>query len=121
VDYETTVDYLYLSAELALGGRGRLSCSLAYVQAEAGFDSVHFPEPEEGVYKADYDYTEIHRYSDLSQTSWQADVAAEVGLGEHASLFSRLQYVDFQDDEPWVYGDQTGSLFTGSAGVRLSF
>lgn len=95
--------------------------NVAYVMAEGGYESIHMEEPEEGIAKADYDYSEIHEYSDISQTSIDATLSAEFKLSKSASLYGYANYIDFQDDEPWVYGDQTGSLFTGALGAKFHF
>ncbi len=88
--------------------------------AEGGYDSVHMDQPDPGVPYADYDYSNIHTYSDLDQSYLELKLGGEFDLNDNLGIFADADYLDFSDDELWVYGDQSGKYYYGRVGFTLA-
>ena len=88
--------------------------------AEGSFDSVQMRLPDEVVPYADYDYSFINEYSDLDQSYYEVSTGGSYQVSNHVGLFADLAYTDFSDDQPYVYGDQTGNWVSALVGATIT-
>lgn len=93
----------------------------SYTLAKGDFERVEMKLPQEYVHHADYDYTNIHTYSDISQSILEVSGGARYTVSEHVGIFGNMDYVAFDDDEPWVYRDQTGDYYATTLGATITF
>ena len=104
-----------------------LSFSLegSYLQSEASFDPIQMPQvPAEvtnEIVAGDYDYSIVNQYSDLSYGWLTLSLGAEYKLSPNVSLTADADYYDLVDDEPYVYGVESGSFYVIRTGFRISY
>lgn len=78
-------------------------------------------EVTDNIAAADYDFSSINQYSDLTYTQFNVSVGAEYMLSPRISLTADAAYYDLTDDQGYVYGIQTGSLYIIRSGLRIGF
>jgi len=95
----------------------------SYIDSKASMTMVTVPEvPQEvidNIEAADYDFSSIGSYSDLSYTMYTASIGAEYLLSPRVSLTGDVVYYDLTDHTGYVYGLETGSLYIVRSGVRI--
>ena len=86
-------------------------------------DMGSMPDPPQevtdNIAAADYDFSSIDTYSDLSYTLYNVSFGAEYILSARMSLTADVVYYDLTDDTGYVYGVETGSLYVFRTGVRV--
>lgn len=102
-----------------------------YTGAKGRFDPFDLPTPDitdvdANIYPdadstADYDFSSINNYSDLDYSTWEATFGANYQLDRLAAIYGAVNVLDLADDQPYVYGDLSGSLVTYSAGMSVKF
>lgn len=70
---------------------------------------------------ANYDYSSINQYSDLAYTQYNLSLGTEYKISERVSFTADAVYFDLTDDEGYVYGTETGSLYIIRSGFRIGF
>jgi hypothetical protein len=70
---------------------------------------------------ADYDFSQVNTYSDLDYTLLEGTVGVNYQLDKRATVYGSVNLMDLQDNEAYVYGDLTGSIFTYAAGMTVGF
>lgn len=98
-----------------------MSLGGAVTQSEGSFDRVEVELPEEVVAIADYDFTEMHTYSDLETTQLEITSRVTRRIREASSVWVEAAWYDLTDDQPWVYGDTDGSVLVTAAGLTHTF
>ncbi len=93
------------------------------IQTEGSFDPVQMPDVSQEIldeiHSGNYDYSEIHEYSDLDYQQLEVGVSASYQFAPDIRFDLGATYYDLTDDEGWVYGNETGSLWIVRAGVQL--
>ena len=121
VDYKTDLGSLYLAAELFLGKGWALHLDGVYTLSEAAFDAIEVNLPEEVVEHGDYDFTNVHTYSDLKYGQLETTGKVTWGFNPSSKLYVALSYFDLQDDAAYTYGDMSGSVLYTRSGVTVNF
>ncbi len=119
-EYETTGHVLFVNLEFYPVKNLDLHLNGNYTMAEGSFSSINMVLPHEVVHHGDYDYSEIHTYSDLDQSYFEIDAGGNVALSENLGLYANVKYMDYTDDQPYVYGDYSGDWFDFSLGATIS-
>ena len=95
----------------------------SYIESKGKMDVGPMPEvPQEvidNIETANYDFSSIGFYSDLSYKMYTASLGAEYILSPRMSLTTDVVYYDLTDDTGYVYGIETGSLYMVRSGVRI--
>jgi predicted porin len=78
-------------------------------------------EVTDNIAAADYDFSSIYQYSDLSYTQFYISLGAEYALSPKISLTADAAYSDLTDHKGYVYGGESGSIFIVRSGVRIGF
>jgi hypothetical protein len=112
---------VYLSGEWMPSQRWNLRLGGWVTQSKAAFESLTLDLPEEVVAIGDYDFSQVHTYSDLEYLEYEVSLRGEYGIGSSSSLYGRVAYYDLTDDEPWVYGDVGGSVLRTEVGLSSTF
>jgi hypothetical protein len=63
----------------------------------------------------------VENYSDLEYTQIDLTVAGQYDFTERLYTSASLTYSDFDSDEEYVYGDESGSSYHGYVGVGYRF
>ncbi len=67
------------------------------------------------------DYTGFDDYSDLDYSIFDLTFNVNVDLNESWGLYGVFNYQDYQDDEPYAYGDLDGSYYFANIGFQYKF
>jgi hypothetical protein len=108
-----------LSPKLKLYANGN------YTMSEAAFDQFNMPETEnrelaeDYIHHANYDYGQMHTYSDLEYGFMNINLDTEFKISENLSWTLGLNYFDLQDKKDWVFGDETGSYYIIKTGFQF--
>ena len=70
---------------------------------------------------ANYDYNLINQYSDLSYSQLNLSFGTEYILSDKISWIFDAEYYDLSDNEGYVYGIETGSLYVIRSGFKIGF
>lgn len=96
-----------------------------YLKSEASFDPVLMPQVDtlvtNQIAAGDYDYSSVDQYSDLSYEWFTLSLGAEYKLSPQVSLTVDADYYDLADDQPYVYGVESGSFYIIRTGFRISY
>jgi hypothetical protein len=119
------------TAQIVSGGisfhpQPALSLSLHgdYVMSSAEFDPVIMPTVSDDIYAnipfGDYDYSGIHEYSNLDYEQLNIALDGSYQFSPRMSFNAGISYYDLTDNEGYVYGVESGSLFVVRAGVTIT-
>lgn len=103
--------------DLSLGG--------SYTQSTASFSAIEMPTPAaevtDEIAASDYDYSMIQNYSNLSYGYITASIGAIYAFSRRVAFTMNFDYYDLTDDEGYVYGVESGSLYIVRTGFRISY
>jgi hypothetical protein len=98
-----------LNEKLSLDG------TLIYQYSRSYFTSPGSGETDLG---HEIDISALNKYSKLDYNIWEAALGAEYKITKNISLTGSASYLYTNDDKGYVFGDQTGGVFTCLFGVR---
>ena len=105
-----------------------IDVSITYNQAEASMESISLNEPftPTGVLEAFYSDFEgriglVENYSDLEYTQIDISVGGSYDFTDRLYATASATYSDFDSDEEYVYGDESGSAYYGNVGIGYRF
>nr|WP_197460564.1 hypothetical protein [Thermodesulfatator autotrophicus] len=101
-----------------------LAASISYTLGEAEMDSVVFtaaddPFPLDGYSFANL--TGVENFSDLDYTMLELELTATYAIRDNLSFTLTGWYSDFDDDEPYVYGDLDGEAISVTGFITYRF
>lgn len=124
-DYTTTSHSVFLNGTFAASATMTLHGAVGFTKATAELNEVVMPdvssEIASGLSHQDFTFEQMHTYSDLDYTILQLSIGGEIKLASNVTWTASFDYADFADDQPWVYGDESGSMFIVRSGVRFDF
>jgi hypothetical protein len=106
---------------------------LAVASSQADFGSFMLPEPAipdsvsispdyvGGTSKGAYDFSEIQKYSDLDYVQIEGTLGLRYRLRPSSVLYGSMTWLNTDDNQPYVYGDQTGAVWFFSLGMSAVF
>lgn len=100
---------------------------VVYNQTEGGMNSfqLSWPGPiTDPLLPILYDLSSIEgveTYSDLEYTQLDLTVGGTYQVTHNFYVAAQATYSTFEDNEPYVYGDQDGDLLAGSVGIGYRF
>lgn len=102
-----------------------------YTKATFGFDPFELPEPnipdtspispDNPHPISDYDYSKIGAYSDLDYSQVNTTVGANWTVARNRTIYGYVTVMDAMDDQPYVYGDMSGTLVLYAGGMTVNF
>ncbi|PLX98875.1 MAG: hypothetical protein C0623_11075 [Desulfuromonas sp.] len=117
-----------------------LNFAAAFSQAEESMDGFNWQTPTgfdpaasdaattytNGALNTFYtNWTELNAmlptYSDLDYTQLNVSLGGTYNFSDNLYMMAKAQYEKFDDDQPYVYGDQDGTAITGNIGVGYNF
>lgn len=98
-----------------------------YSKSEADFDPVIMPqlsaelqlEIDMEIGGANYDYSQIHTYSDLSYKRLDGSLKVDYKISDRFNWSAEVIYIKLTDDSGYVYGDETGSIYIVRSGLEF--
>ena len=60
-------------------------------------------------------------YSDLEYTQLNVSLGGTYNFSNNLYMMAKAQYEQFEDDQPYVYGDQDGTAISGNVGIGYNF
>ena len=122
-DYETTTHSAFVNVHFAPTSQLSIAGTFSYVMTEAALNQVVMPHvtglAHTQLEDMDFTFDQMHEYSNLEFTYLLANIGLEYALKPNVTLTLGADYADLTDDQPYVYGDQSGSMFMVRGGVRL--
>lgn len=124
-DYTTTAHFMYLSMNYQASPKLTVAGMLSYSKTKAEYDQVNMPEVTTEVSTVlahqDFTFDRMHTYSDLSYGYLRFSLGFEYKFTPRLTWTADGDYAKFTDDAPYVFGDETGSLFVIRSGFRFDF
>ncbi|MCB2230020.1 hypothetical protein KQH82_04835 [bacterium] len=124
-DYTTTSHSVFANVSYTASDKMRLFGTIGFTKATAELNEVLMPEVSAEVATdlshQDFTFEEMYTYSDLDYTIMQLTFGGEYMIAPNVTWTADIDYADFADDQPYVYGDETGSMFVIRSGVRFDF
>jgi len=129
-DYKTRTHNFRINGSFAPNRDLRFASSIVYNRSKAKYDRVDMPDVsliavnsagDPDLTNQDFTFTELPLYSDLDYEMIQASLSAEYALTQTVTLSIDGQYADLLDKAAYVYGDESGSIYTLRTGVRMQF
>jgi hypothetical protein len=105
----------------------------AAASSKANFGPFNLPEPSipdtvsispdyiGGDSKGAYDFSEIQQYSDLEYLQLETTLGIRYKLRPSWLMYWSVTWMKTEDDQPYVYSDQTGSVWWFSLGMTAVF
>lgn len=121
MDYETKTTLAYLNGHFYPTEKVNISVGGSYSLSEASFAAVEMETPETVTAHGNYDYSEINTFSDLKFSQIEAWAKGVVEVYDRTSVYLGVGYYDLQDDEPYIYGDQSGDVAYVQSGLKVVF
>ncbi|MBD3403488.1 hypothetical protein GF420_11375 [candidate division GN15 bacterium] len=124
-DYTTTSHNVFVNANYVASEKVNLFGTVGFTKATAELDEIVMPavttEIENSLSHQDFTFEEAHTYSDLDYTILRFTLGGEYTIAPNVVWTADFDYADLTDDQPWVYGDESGSYFVVRSGVRFDF
>ena len=120
-DYTTEFNVVFFNAMLNASEKFKFYMDGAYTKSEGSFTSFGVLEADETVPNQDLDYSMVNEYSDLDFALFELTYGVSFQVDTNARLYTSVTYMDLTDDQPYVYGDQDGSITYYSAGMTVGF
>ena len=98
---------------------------IGYNKSTAEMEQVAFPamtaEVDAALHHSDFNFEHMHDYSNLDYDLINFSLGFEYLLSKDVVWTSEGEYTDLNDNEGYVYGIESGSMFMIRSGVRFEF
>ncbi|OAQ20821.1 hypothetical protein TDIS_1110 [Thermosulfurimonas dismutans] len=128
LDWENVAHVFYLNVFFVPMEKLDLSATLSYTLAEAEMESPSMPSVTVtnggGTFDGAYNpilMNNADEYSDLDYSMLELEVTGTYQIRDNLSFTLNYWYSDFDDDEPYVYGDLDGDAYTLTGFITWSF
>ena len=126
--YTTDVKIINGSFMIVPANKLVVTISGNYSINEADFDPVVMPELSDSLQQVidqeiaanNYDYSQMHAYSDLSYKRLDGSFKLNYKFSHRLDWSAEVIYLKFTDDNGYVYGNETGSLYIVRSGLEFS-
>ncbi len=120
-DYTNKFNVLFFNAMLNATEKFKFYMDGVYTRSQGSFTSFGVLEADETVANQDIDFSLVNEYSDLDFTLLELTYGVSFQVDDNARLYTSLTYMEFTDDQPYVYDDQDGNVHFYSAGMTVGF
>ena len=132
VEDELETHVVFVSANFQATDRLNINADFTFTDATAEMDTPIFGPPPAGIsYSVNQSvpaflnyYPDFTGFDDLSDLDYQiidTSIGIDFEIYKNITLSANFRYIDFEDDEPYVYGDQDGELFILNTGITYRF
>lgn len=124
-DYVSDSHNVYFTTTYLPSREFKLTGVVVFNQSSALLDPVNFPDVtprlDGELEHMDYTFDKMHEYSDIDFTLWQVEVGCEYKLSPVWRITASAGIADLSDSQPYVYGDESGTMYLVRAGARMGF
>ena len=127
-DYKSKVHSIYGSIFHQATPKLGLHATVMFNKAEGGYEQINMPDPYDAgilvdgeLENADFDYSGMHTYSALDYKLLQLKGGFVYNFTPDLAFTADGLYADLTDNEGYVYGDDSGSMFIVRSGVKITF
>lgn len=124
-EYTTTSHFAYLTANYIASPKLTVFGTFSFSRSTAKYDEVIMPDVTSEVSSSlshqDFTFEEMHTYSDLDYGYLRFILGFAYRFTSTLTWSVDGDFANFTDDAPYVYGDETGSMFMIRSGVTLDF
>ena len=124
-DWENTSHFAFVSASFVPTNKLTLFGTFSYNKATGELEQVIMPDVSAEVAAAlshqDFTFDDMHTYSDLDYQILRFQIGGAYQIAPDWTWTADFEYADLTDDAPWVFGDESGSLFIVRSGVQFDF
>jgi hypothetical protein len=126
-DYTTNVTMVNGALTITPATNLLITFGTNYSVSKADFDPVIMPqlsdelqlEIDTEIGGANYDYSQIHTYSDLSYKRLDGSLKVDYRISDGFNWSAEIIYIKLTDDNGYVYGDETGSIYIIRSGLEF--
>jgi len=124
-EYNTTAHMISGGLSFKMSPKLKFHVNGNYTMSEAAFDQFNMPETEnrdlaeEYIHHSDYDYSNLHTYSDLEYGFMNLNFDAEFKIKDNLSWTVGMNYYDLDDKTGFVFGDESGSYYVVKTGFQF--
>lgn len=124
-DYKSDAHNIFVNATFLPMEKVRFSTTVSYNISKAEMDPVIMPDItdrlEGFLSHMDFSYDEMHEYSNLDYKILRLAASMEYAISPGVTFTADADYADLTDDQGYVYGDESGSMFIIRTGFRFEF
>ncbi len=124
-DYTSDAHNIYVNATFLPMEKVRMTTTVSYNKSKGEMEQVNMPDItdrlEGDLTHQDFSFDEMHEYSNLEYSIIRLSASLEYLLSPGFTLTADVDYADLTDDQGYVYGNESGSMFTIRTGVRFEF
>lgn len=125
VDYKTKAHNAYLLINVSPTEKLNLSLAASLSKSTAAYDPVVMPDItdrlEGALVHQVFSFDHMHEYSDLDYRLVRFSPGVRYLFSPSVTSTSDVDYADLEDRAGYVYGLESGSLFTVRSGVSVTF
>lgn len=131
VDYKTNSLNLFLNISYTFSPKMMMYGTVTFNTSTAELNQVIMPDISDRLQNEltgttdlthqDFTFTEMHEYSDLDYELIGTMIGFEYRLAPDITWTVDGRYYDLTDNDGYVYGDETGSLFIIRSGLKFEF
>jgi len=131
VDYKNKVHNVYLTANLMVNPKFNIFSSVGYNKAQGALDQVNMPDIQNRLYNTtiggpdlqnnDFTFTQMNTYSDLDYELINISLGFEYRILPKVTYTADGNYINLNDNQSYVFGDQSGSFFMVRSGIKIDF
>lgn len=124
-DYMSKAHFLHFTAGFIPTLRVRTFGRVSFTSSEASLDEVVMPDLatrlEGDLGHMDFTFPTMHTYSDLKYQLIRLSLGISVIVSPGITWTAEWDFANLEDNAPYVYGDETGSLTVFKTGVQIDF
>jgi len=124
-DYTSDAHNIYVNATFLPMEKVRMTTTVSYNKSKGEMDQVNMPDItgrlEGDLTHQDFSFDEMYEYSNLEYSIIRLSASLEYLLSPGFTLTADVDYADLTDDQGYVYGNESGSMFIIRTGVRFEF
>ena len=124
-DYTSDAHNIYVNATFLPMEKLRMTTTVSYNMSKGEMDQVAMPDITDrldgNLSHQDFSFDEMHEYSNLEYSIIRLSASLEYLLAQGVTFTADVDYADLTDDQGYVYGDESGSMFMVRTGFRFEF
>ncbi len=124
-DYETISQNFYLTTSYIYSPKLKFHGMIGYNKSTAEMDQVDFPavstEVDNALHHSDFTFEHTHDYSNLDYELMNFSLGFEYMISKDVVWTADGEFADLKDNEGYVYGIESGSMFMIRSGIRFEF
>ncbi|WP_022854209.1 hypothetical protein [Thermodesulfatator atlanticus] len=124
INWENESHVFFLNANYIPMPKLEMAGTISYTIGKAEMDDMVFYASEDPFDLDGYSFenlTGVENFSDLDYRMLELEMAATYHIRNNLSFTLNYWYADFEDDEPYVYGDLDGDAYSVTGFITYRF